>query len=184
MKKLIAIAALASAAVAAPAYAGTLTGEVRFGGVAANQADSTEYRVEYWNSIGAVNVGAELQSRQGENAGTLGSKVSLKAGPALPSVAGLNIAAYGEVGKNLAAGNNFEFWGAAVKARKDLIGPLSLNAGYRHRQGFNGGDINEERVHAGLGYAVTDKLAVGATYYRTSGTTRSDQIGVSVTHKF
>lgn len=184
MKKLIAIAALASAAVAAPAYAGTLIGEVRFGGVAANQSDSTEYRVEYWDRVGAVNVGAELQTKQAESAGALGSKVSLKAGPALPEIAGLKINAYGEVGKNLSGGDNFEFWGAALKASKDLVGPLSVNAGYRHRQGFNGGDINEERLNAGLAYAVTDKFGVGVSYYRTSGTTRSDQIGVSVSRKF
>ena len=149
------------------------------------RASKKTYRAEYWNSIGAINVGAELQTKQGENAGALGSKVSLKAGPALPSVAGLHLAAYGEVGKNLAAGKNFEFWGAAVKASKDLIGPLSLTAGYRHRQGFEGANgLNEERLHAGLGYAVTDKLAVGATYYRTRGTNDSDAVGVGVTHKF
>lgn len=188
MKKLIAIAALAIAAVSTPATAGTLIGEVRFGDVRStdtrNIPDSTEYRVEYWDSIGAVNVGAELQTKQGENAGALGSKVSFKAGPALPSVAGVHLVAYGEVGKNLSAGNNFEFWGAAVKARKDIIGPVSLNVGYRHREGFAAGDINEERLSAGLGYAVTDKLALGATYYRTRGSHDSDAIGLGVTRKF
>jgi len=176
----LAVASLFSTA----ATAGTLTGEVRFGGVANNQANSTEYRVEYWDTIGATNVGAELQTKQGQNAGALGSKISVKAGPALPEVAGLQLAAYGEVGKNLAAGNNFEFWGAAVKARRSLVGPLSLNAGYRHREGFAAGDINEERLHAGLGYEVSDKLAVGATYYRTRGSVESDAVGVGVTHKF
>ena len=176
----LAVASLFSTA----ATAGTLTGEVRFGGVANNQANSTEYRVEYWDTIGATNVGAELQTKQGQNAGALGSLVSVKAGPALPEVAGLQLAAYGEVGKNLDEGNNFEFWGAAVKARKTLVGPLSLNVGYRHREGFAAGDINEERLNAGLGYAVTDKLAVGATYYRTRGTNDSDAVGVGVTHKF
>ena len=183
MKKLIAIAALATAAIATPAFAGSLTGEVRLSDVNGG-ANATEYRAEYWNSIGAINLGAEFQTKQGEDAGVLGSKVSVKAGPALPAVAGLHLAAYGEVGKNLEAGHNFEFWGAAVKARKDLIGPLSLNAGYRHRQGFNGGEINEERLHAGLGYAVTDKLALGATYYRTRGTGAADAIGLGVTTKF
>ena len=176
----LAVASLFSTA----ATAGTLTGEVRFGGVANNQANSTEYRVEYWDTIGATNLGAELQTKQGQNAGALGSKVSVKAGPALPEVAGLQLAAYGEVGKNLDEGNNFEVWGAAVKARKTLVGPLSLNVGYRHREGFAAGDINEERLNAGLGYAVTDKLAVGATYYRTRGTNDSDAVGVGVTHKF
>lgn len=182
------LAALASVAIATPAMAESLTAEVRFGDVRSadtrNIPNSTEYKVEYWNGIGALNVGAELQTKQGENAGALGSKVSLKAGPALPTVAGVQLAAYGELGKNLSAGNNFEFWGAAVKARRGLVGPLSVNAGYRHRQGFDAGQINEERLHAGLGYDVTNKLALGATYYRTRGSVDSDAIGVSVTRKF
>lgn len=185
MKKLIAIAALATAAVAAPASAGTLTGEVRFGDLATSGADSTEYRLEYWDSIGAVNVGAELQTKQAQDAGVLGSKISLKAGPKLPEVAGLQVNAYGEVGKNLAEGANFEFWGASVRANKQIIGPLSLNAGYRHRASFDGpSEFNENRLDAGLTYDVTDKLGVGVSYYRTTGTVRYDTIGASVTRKF
>ena len=189
MKKLIAIAALATAAVASPAFAGSLTGEVRFdldtkGAWTRTTPATTEYRVEYWDSIGALKVGAELQALQGANAGATGSLVSVKAGPNLPSVAGLGVATYAEVGKNLAAGNNFEFWGAAVEAHKTIVGPLSVNAGYRHREGFAAGDINEERLHAGLGYAISDKLALGATFYRTRGSIDADVVGVGVTRKF
>ena len=189
MKKLIAIAALATAAISTPAFAGSLTGEVRFdldtnGAWTRATPAATEYRVEYWDAIGAVKVGAELQALQAENAGGTNSLVSVKAGPNLPSVAGLQLAAYGEVGKSLGAGNNFEFWGGAVTARKDIIGPLSVNAGYRHREGFAAGDMNEERLHAGVGYDVTDKLALGATFYRTRGSIDADAVGVSVTRKF
>lgn len=188
MKKTILALSAIAMSVATPAVAGTLTGEVRFGDVrsadARNIPNSTEYKVEYWNTLGALNVGAELQTKQGENAGALGSKVSFKAGPTLPAVAGFKLAAYGEVGKNLAVRNNFEFWGVALKASRGLIGPVSLNAGYRHRQGFDGGNINEERLNAGLGYAVSDKLALSTTYYRTRGSADSDTIGVGVTHKF
>lgn len=186
-KTILALSAIAMSA-ATPAVAGTLTGEVRFGDVRSTDTrsipNSTEYKVEYWNTLGALNVGAELQTKQGENAGALGSKVSLKAGPTLPSVAGLDLAAYGEVGKNLHAGDNYEFWGAAVKASKGLIGPVSLNAGYRHRQGFDDGNINEERLHAGLKYDVSTKLALSTTYYRTRGSVDSDAVGIGVTQKF
>ena len=189
MKKLIAIAAFAAATLATPAFAGTLTGEVRLDVDTTNAwtratPAATEYRVEYWDGIGALNVGAELQVLQGKNAGATNSFVSVKAGPALPEVAGLQLAAYGEVGKNIATGNNFEFWGAAVEARKTLVGPLSANVGYRHREGFAAGDINEERLHAGLGYTVSDNLAVGATFYRTRGSTDADVVGVGFTRKF
>ncbi len=180
--------ALASASLmSTAANAGTLMGEVRFGGVANGQSNSTEYKVEYSNTFaGLVNYGAELQSKQAENAGALGSKVSLKAGPVLPTVVGFKTAAYGEVGKSLAAGNNFEFWGAGVKAKRDLYGPVSINAGYRHREGFGGAadTFVENRLNAGLGYALNDSTTVGANYYRTTGTLRTDAIGVSVTKSF
>ena len=183
------LALAAASLMSTAAHAGTLTAEVRFGEVKSTWTrgtpDSTEYKVEYWDTVGGVaNVGAELQTKQGENAGSLGSKISLKAGPALPAVAGFKVNAYGEVGKNLSPANNFEFWGAGVKVRKDVFGPLSVNAGYRHRQGFDAGDINEERLNAGLGYSLTDSVALGATYYRTRGTRDSDAIGLSVSKTF
>lgn len=186
MKKLIAIAALAAATVATPALAGTLTGEVRFGDVRNGRADSTEYRVEYWDSAFSVlNLGAEVQAKQAGNAGALTSTVSVKAGVSGPEAFGIHSLAYGEVGQVQKAGNNGEFWGLGVKASRDLVGPVSVNAGYRHREGFHGADlINEERLHAGLGFAVTDSTSVGATYYRTRGTTNSDAAGVSLTKKF
>ncbi len=182
------LATLASLAVATPAMAESLTAEVRFGDVRSsdtrNIPNSTEYKVEYWNTFGLLNVGAELQTKQGENAGALGSKVSFKTGTSFPTVAGIQVATYGEVGKNLSNANNFEFWGAAVKAKRDLYGPVSLNVGYRHREGFAAGDLNEERLSAGLGLAVNDKTSLGATYYRTRGSRDSDAIGLGVTRKF
>lgn len=181
------IALAAASLMSTAAHAGTILGEVRIGGVANGQSNSTEYKVEYSDTFaGLVNYGAELQTKQAENAGALGSKVSLKAGPNLPTVAGFKTAAYGEVGKNLSVGNNFEFWGAGVKVKRDLYGPVSLSAGYRHREGF-GGAANtfvENRLNAGLGYALTDSTTVGATYYRTEGTNRTDAIGFSFTKAF
>ena len=185
MNKYMIPLAFAAAVVTTPAVAGTLQAEVRLGGVTAGQSSSTEYKVEYWdNLVGNVVAGAELQTKQGNNAGSLGSKVSVKAGLVAPTVAGFHTTAYGEVGKNLKPGNNFEFWGAGVKTTRDLIGPVALSAGYRHRQGFNGGDINENRLNAGLSYRLNDSIALGASYYRTTGTTRDDAVGLSISKKF
>lgn len=185
MKSRIVLLALATG-LSTAAHAGpTLLGEVRIGGVANDQRNSTEYKVEYADTYkGLVYYAAELQTKQAENAGSLGSKVSLKLGPTLPVVAGIKPTAYAEVGKNLKQGNNFEFWGAGIKASRALYGPVSLSAGYRHREGFEAGDIKEDRLNAGLSYAVNDSTAVGATYYRTTGTTRDDAIGLSITKKF
>lgn len=177
----LAVASLMSTA----AHAGTVTGEVRLGGVANGQANSTEYKVEYWNTVsGLVAMGAELQTKQAANAGSLGSKASFKLAPVLPTVSGVKTAVYGEVGKNLATGNNYEFWGVGVKAARDLVGPVSVNIGYRHREGFNTIDLNENRLNAGLGLSLNDSTTLGATYYRTTGTLRSDAIGISVAKKF
>lgn len=199
MKKLIAIAALASAAIATPALAGTsVTGEVRLGDVRGGKADSTEYRVEAWDSISGVKVGAELQAKQGANSGALKGLLSAKAGLEGPAIAGVHSLAYVEVGEALSqkvsttvagrtttTGGNHEFWGAGVKLKRDLIGPVALTAGYRHREGFDGKDaMNEERLHAGLALNVNDSTALGATYYRTRGTTNSDAVGLGITRKF
>ena len=187
MKKFIALVALASATVAAPAYAGTLSGEVRFGGVANGQVDSTEYKVEYWDSVlgDTLKLGTELQAKQAGNEGEVKSAVSVKAGLNGPAALGITTLAYGEVGQAQRVGDNAEFWGLGIKGSRQLIGPVSVNAGYRHRQGFEGTDgINEERLNAGLGLALTENTSVGATYYRTRGTTDSDAVGVSVTRKF
>lgn len=187
MKKLIAIAALATAAITSPAYAGSLTGEVRLGDVRNGKADTTEYRVEAWNSLYGVKVGAEAQIRQGENSGPVKGLISAKAGLGVPSVAGFEGVGYVELGKALAqsnAGGNHEFWGLGLKLKRDLIGPVALTGGYRHREGFAAGDMNEERLHAGLSLTVNDKTALGATYYRTRGTIDSDAVGLGITRKF
>lgn len=188
MKKLIAIAALASAAVAAPAYAGTVSGEVRFGDVRGGaHTDSTEIKVEYWDNLVAGFVaGAELQAKQASHQGAVDAKFSGKLGYNLPEVLGVKTVAYGELGESFVAGPRAgEFWGAGVKASRNVYGPIGVTAGYRHRQGFKSNDaLNEERLNAGLTYAVTDTLGVGATYYRTRGTTNSDTIGLLLSKSF
>ena len=190
MKKLIAIAALATAVITTPASAGTIAGEVRLGDTRGGKADSTEYNVEAWDSIRGVKVGAELQAIQGNGSGPINALLSAKAGLEGPSIAGVKSLAFVELGEAFnqkvgAAGGNHEFWGAGVNLKRDFIGPVTLTAGYRHREGFDGADkMNEERLHAGLALSVNDKTALGATYYRTRGTTDSDTVGLSVTRKF
>lgn len=186
-KSILTLTAVALATVATPAMAGSLQGEVRFADVRnGNKPDSTEYKVEYWAPLNSgLNYGAELQVKQRNGAGALDSMASVKAGPNLPAVLGLNVAAYGELGRSFKVGNNSEFWGAGLKVGRQLYGPISVTAGYRHRQGFEATDLlNEERLHGGLAIDVGSGNAVGATYYRTRGTTNADAIGVGITHKF
>lgn len=184
---MLAAVAAVTALSATTAHAGTLNAEVRLSDVRGGQApDSTEYRVQ-WDAPVAYGFtyGAEVQVKQRNNEGNLSSKISGKLGYELPTVLGFKTVAYGEIGRNLETGHNFEFWGAGVKTKRDVYGPVSVNVGYRHREGFNGIDgLNEERVNAGLGLAVTQNDVVGVTYYRTTGTTRQDAIGVGLTHSF
>lgn len=187
MKTFVALAALAAAASATPALAGTLQGEVRFGDVRGGRApDSTEYRVQWDAPLNSfLNYGAELQVKQGNNEGALGSKISAKVGPALPEIFGFHPVAYGELGRNLAQNNNFEFWGAGAKVSRQVYGPVSVNVGYRHREGFTAvNGLNENRINGGFALDMGAGNAVGVSYYRTTGTTRGDQIGVGLTHSF
>ena len=92
------------------------------------------------------------------------------------------------MGHNLAdrvAGGNHDFWGAAIKANRPIAGGFSVNAGYRHREGFNGGTLKEDRLLGGISYAVNKKSDLGVTYYRTrTGGNDTDAIGVNLVHKF
>lgn len=186
--KYVMIAAFAATALSATAAnAGTLNAEVRLGDVRGGQApDSTEYRVQWDAPIAyGFQYGAELQVKQGNNEGPINSLVSAKLGYELPTVLGFHALAYGEVGKNLKQGDNYEFWGAGAKVKRQVYGPVSVNAGYRHREAFTGtGRLTENRLNAGLGFALSDNNTVGVTYYRTTGTARTDQVGLGLTHTF
>ena len=188
-KTILTLSAVAMAAIAVPASAGTLQGEVRFGDVRGGTApDNTEYDVQYWAPAASfANYGLEVQVKQKSATGALDSKVSAKLGPKLPDVLGFHTAAYGEFGRQLLAGRNGEFWGAGVKVGRQVYGPVSVNVGYRHREGFKSGILlNEERLNGGLAVDIGAGNALGVQYYRTTGAgaTRNDQIGVGVTHTF
>jgi hypothetical protein len=187
-KTILSLSAMAlSAIVASPAMAGTLSAEVRFGDVRGGQApDSTEYKVEYTAPLNSfLNYGVELATKQGDDEGPVGSKVSARVGPRLPTVLGFRTEAYGEIGENLRENNNFEFWGAGVKTRHQLYGPVSLSVGYRHREAFQATErMTENRLDAGLAFDIGSGNSVGAKYYRTTGTSRHDAVGVVLSHSF
>lgn len=186
-KTILALTAVAMTIAATPAFAGNLQGEVRFGDVrGGTRGDSTEYRVQYDAPLNSfLNYGLELQAAQNNDEGPLSSKVSAKLGPKVPAILGFQPSVTGEIGRSLAQGNNFEFWGASVKVSRPLFGPVSANLGYRHREGFAAADVmNENRINGGLTYDIGSGNAIGVTYYRTTGTKRIDQVGVGVSHKF
>lgn len=178
--------ALTVAGLSTPAFASSsITAEYRLADVRAGAPDSSEFKVEYNAPLNTLlKYGAELQVKQRDNEGSVASKVSAKLGPNLPDMLGFNTFAYGEVGKNMAQGNNFEFWGAGVKTSRTVVGPVSVSLGYRHREGFHPSDMEENRINAGLGLAINDSNSLGVQYYRTTGSSRSDALGFGITHKF
>lgn len=186
MVKYTLIALTAATLLSSPAMASsTIMAEYRLADVREGAPDSSEFKVEFYAPLNSVvKYGAELQVKQKDNQGNITSKVSAKAGPNLPDLLGFSTFAYGEVGKNMAQGDNFEFWGAGVKTSRTLVGPVSVSIGYRHREGFNTVDMVENRINAGLGLAINDSNSLGIQYYRTTGSTRSDALGFGITHKF
>jgi len=187
MKKLIVLAALAIAAISAPAFADTLTGEVKFSDVrGGNRPDATSYKLDYTTNITRdVIAGVELQTNKAEDGGASKTKLSAKAGYVLPDVLGVHTVAYGELGESFKSGHDYEFWGAGVKASRHLYGPVSVVAGYRHRESFKDHDgVDTDRLNAGLSYELLKGTSVAANYYRTRGSANIDAVGISVAHQF
>jgi hypothetical protein len=199
MKKLIVFAALAMAAVTTPAMANTITGELRFNDVRSDRPDDTSYRFEYMTNLTTnVVAGAEFQFGQQEDGGKANSRFSVQAGYVLPEFFGVRTVAYGEVGEAFAdkvatrvgtrtvvTGGDYEFWSAGVKASRQVHGPFSVVAGYRHREGFeNAAGVDTDRFNAGLSYALRESTSVTANYYRTRGTADVEAIGVAISQKF
>jgi hypothetical protein len=57
--------------------------------------------------------------------------------------------------------------------------------GYRHRESFAQNDsIKEDRINAGVSVDIGNGNAVGAQYYRTTGTSESAVVGLQISHKF
>ena len=187
MKNTLLIAAVLALATAAPAFAGTLQGEVRFGDVTnSTRTGSTEYKADYSADLNStLNYGIEMTTKQKEDQGAVDSRIAARVGAATPTLLGFNTQAYGELGAAFKQKADATFWGAGVKASRQLFGPVSLGIGYRHRESFAQNDgIKEDRVNAGVTVDVGNGNSVGAQYYRTTGTAESAVVGLQLNHKF
>jgi len=163
MNKLIAIAAFALAAITTPALAGSLTAEYR------SASNPTTAGADFSASVydlGPVSLGAEVQTVQPKHRGSVTDLFAVNTGTKLPSVAGFATTGAVEFGKSESVGNNFNFYGLKVGASRPLSGRVSAQVGYRYREGYNGHKLEENRLNAGLSYAVTKATSVGVNYYR------------------
>lgn len=187
MKKIMVVMLAAVAALSsAPAFADSINAEVRLGDIRGGaRPNTTEFDVNY-NAplVSYLNYGAEVSITQANKSGPVNGKVSVNLGPNLPTVLGFTPTAYVEVGRNIQQNRNYNFWGVAGNLSRDIYGPVRVNVGYRHREGFARANLREERVNAGLGFNVTASNTLGVNYYRTTGTTRSDAVAFGLTHRF
>ena len=187
MKNTLIIAAVLALATAAPAFAGTLQGEVRFGDVTNSaRTGATEYKADYSSALTpTLNYGIEMSTKQKEDQGAVDSKIAARIGAATPTLLGFKTQAYGELGAAIKQNADATFWGAGVKASRQLFGPVSVGIGYRHRESFAQNDgIKEDRVNAGVTLDVGNGNSVGAQYYRTTGTSESAVVGLQLNRKF
>lgn len=183
MSKLLCSAVACFVSAAAPAQASTVTVEARFADPRGHRhTDSEEYRVQYDSKYKGINYGLEASTTQ--RTGSLGTELSVKAGPALPTLFGISPSVYAEVGQALRSQNDFSFWSVGTGLKANVYGPVTVSVGYRHRESFTLHRVNTERLNGGVSIAVDNSNSVGVQYYRTRGTANTDAIGVSVVHKF
>ena len=65
-----------------------------------------------------------------------------------------------------------------------VAGDITTEVRLADVQGFKGLALNENRLSGGVSLSVSDANSLGVTYYRTTGTTRSDAIDLGLNHKF
>lgn len=185
MTKLFVAVAAATTLLAAPAFAGSLEIEGVLSDPVGGRQDSTGLTAEYTDRLYKdIDFGLEFQANQLENAGALSNAAVAKLSTDIAGPAGVTLTPFVEVGRAFGQGDNFSFWGAELQASKVIQGPVTGVVGIRHREGFDTDLLDETRLAAGLQYAVTERQAVGVTYYRTRGSSDRDSVGISYTVKF
>lgn len=177
--KYIFMAFLASMASLSIAHAGSLESQLVFADTG-SRPDSNEAIVRYTDALPVAGLSYNLgvEAKQPENAGNVKATVSGGVGFDVKAPAGFVISPQAELGSRFQRGNNFEFWGAGVTATRQIVGPLSAEVGFRYRKGFDVKDMDETRTTVGVSYKVNDRYTVGANLNRSTGTDRSDSVGV------
>jgi hypothetical protein len=185
MKKLLIL--LACVVMSSAALADDVSLEARFGDVshslAQGKVNSTEYDLAVSHDLATgLSAGVELQDRQAEGAVT--SIAAVNAGWST-AMYGVKIKPSVELGHESVESASTNFWGAGVTASYPVVGPFSVEAGYRHREGFNdAGFMKEDRVSGGIAMAFAKKDVLTVGYQHYTGTLVQDVVGVTLRHSF
>ena len=175
-------ALLISTAIFSPvAYADTVRGEVKLSDVGpSNAQNEEEYSIKYTGNIDSkFSYSVEFNT---VHEATTKSNIIGGIEYNLPSVEGFKPVVFGELGQSF-SNRGYTYWGTGIKISKPLIGPVSLAIGYRHREGFDQINKIENRLNGGLRFRLSEDWTTEVQYYRTTGTTRRDQVGVSLSKK-
>lgn len=173
-------AALALSLAAAPAFAGTLKVEARDVTNQGTPGGAAELKLDYKDDlIGRFDYSVEVAAKQGDNEGAVRNTVVARVQTDFKAPLGFTVTPRVEIGESFGKGNNFALWGVEVTASRKVYGPVSLNLGVRHREGFDSANLNDDRTAIGLEYALGADRALGLTYYNTNGLVDSSAVGVS-----
>lgn len=191
------VAAVALAVLAAPASAGTVTGEVRFNdNNFAALGDTTTYELGYSTNVdagvlGDLQVGGQVETTDGYLSSTAAS-LDVAKRFALP----LDITAsvggeLGRVGYDIPGIPDYSFWGVEATAERQVVGPVSAEVGLRHRDAIGSDNFyapllgaQEDRYSVGVNYELTNDTTVGVDFSRTNRENGwdSDAVGVNFRH--
>lgn len=176
--------ALVGLCVSTPAFADSLSAEVKFFDVGPSDAASAnEFKLKYSHDVtNTFFATGEVKFKQETASNNVKGTLVAGGGAKLPTVAGFKPKVYAEFGQ-VFAGNNYNFWGAGANVSRHVYGPFSAEVGYRHREGLNTNNLKQDRLSAGVKVKLTDDWSSGLSYYRYTGSSRKDAIGISVSRK-
>jgi len=190
MKKVISLFAI-SALFVGSAMAADLSLEGRFANAGSSvEPNSTEYVVAVSTALpapgllGQVVVGGELQAKEYAGSSALTSVAAAHVATSV-SYLGFSATPAVELGRFAVADESTNFWGAGVTVSHAVLGPVSAEVGYRHRESVTSTKLmDENRVSGALVLALNKKSSLAATFYHNTGTLPENQVGVGYRYSF
>lgn len=190
MKKIISLFAL-SALFVGSAMAADLSLEGRFANAGSSvEPNSTEYVVTASTALpatgllGKVVVGGELEAKEYAGSSALTSVAAAHVATSV-NYLGFTATPAVELGRFAVTDVSTNFWGVGVTVSHAVLGPVSAEVGYRHRESVTSTTLmDENRVSGALVLAVSKNSALAATFYHNTGTLPENQVGVGYRYSF
>ena len=150
---------------------------------------STTFKTEFTNSLSnTLNYQIETLINQNDNKGAVYGSVAGKISTSIKANDFITVKPLIEVGENFggSAAKTGQFYGVESKATvKTPVEGLTLSTGYRVRKGLGsviGQDVNRAEVNSE--YIVNKNYVLGVVYYKNSGDTEGNALGIYTKVKF